>query len=660
MRTLPVLAVIAVSAAVVGGVVAVLWSLGSSASAREPFSTLRMVPADVDLYIALNTEPASEQWIAVADLLDAVDAEDPLRNAWTELLAEEDLDWDEDIVSVLGDEGYIGITDFSTLDDYRGAVAAFELRDVDAAEALFLDKAAEEIDGEIETAAYDGVTIHLFPYDEPALSLDAGSGSFDETEPDLRYAAAAFTDGALILGLSQADIEQVIDVMRGREPGVTNDARFTELQQKQTDDFLIWGFVDMGAAWQAIDGFLEEGDSEATFGDEFSLEQYIAEARASMDRITFSVSARHDGFIIDAAMLRAPGAEAEAGYGWTEPFVSHWAEEVPEDALLFAAGYNPYEQVYRPAWDALHTLDLSFTDPYCGAFGFVPFPIGEYREYSEQDDPIYGQFFDEEGNFDDAAFLAWSEEIDRRFTLPDGSYDYEGYSEYLDSLYEEACDEKERTLDSVVAEWEQEVGFDLEQDLLALLTGEFAFALGASNFDADEPDFELAAMFDVTDAARVDESLRAVAEWLSREGELVIDNTSDPRLLELDDDGEYAAAWTARAPQGSEQFGRLVLGYPEAYVAAISGGSQDAPLTENGDWKSTMALLPAETTAILYVNMSRLIDEVGRIEDAAQEFEDATDGEMQLEDLEPIRSVAVATHNIEGGQAMRALVFIDD
>jgi len=146
MRTLPLIAVIAVSAAIIGGVVAVLWSLGSSVSAREPFSTLRMVPQDVDLYVALNTEPASEQWIAVADLLDTVDAEDPLRDLWSELLAEEGIDWEDDIVALLGDEGYIGVTDFSTLDDYRGAVAAFELRDVERARDFFLDKAQAELD----------------------------------------------------------------------------------------------------------------------------------------------------------------------------------------------------------------------------------------------------------------------------------------------------------------------------------------------------------------------------------------------------------------------------------------------------------------------------------------------------------------------------------
>ena len=73
-----------------------------------------------------------------------------------------------------------------------------------------------------------------------------------------------------------------------------------------------------------------------------------------------------------------------------------------------------------------------------------------------------------------------------------------------------------------------------------------------------------------------------------------------------------------------------------------------------------MSLLPPETTGIFYLNMSRLLDEIAAIEDAADEFEAATDGQMQLDDLEPIRSVAIATSNIENGQAMRVLVFIDN
>jgi len=465
----------------------------------------------------------------------------------------------------------------------------------------------------------------------------------------------------MIFGLAQDDVEQVIDVTRGRAPGVTNDPRFTELQRKQVDDFLIWGFIDMGAAWEAIDAFMAESeDDEDMFGEAFDLDGYIAEARQSMDRITFTVSAHHDGFIIDIAALRAPGAPAGAGYAWSQPFVSHWADAVPEDTLLFAAGYDFYGQVYRPAYDALHTLDLSFTDPYCSSAPLALPGVPAGGEYSETDDPIYGQFYDENGEFDFEAFDAWNTEIDARFTLPDGSYDYAGYSEYIDSLYQEACADKRKTIDDVISEWEQEVGFDLEDDLLALLTGEFAFALGARNLEAAEPEIEGAAMADVTDPVRADTSLQAIARWLSAEEDVAIDLVADPRLVELDDDGEYTAAWTTRPPGGAGQPGHLVLGYPAEYVSSVSEGASDSSLSASGDWQRTMSLLPPEPTSIVYVNMAQLLDEIAGMEDAAEEFEDATDGRMQLEDLERIRSVALATSNIEDGQAMRVLVLIDN
>ena len=72
MRSLAPVAAVGTSAAIIGAVVLFLWVLGSSVVQREQFSTLELAPRDVDFYLALNTEPASSQWIAFANLLGTI------------------------------------------------------------------------------------------------------------------------------------------------------------------------------------------------------------------------------------------------------------------------------------------------------------------------------------------------------------------------------------------------------------------------------------------------------------------------------------------------------------------------------------------------------------------------------------------------------------
>ena len=79
MRRLGFLALIPVSAGVIGLTVGALWLAGSSSGQRERFSSLEIAPADAAFYMAINTDPTSPQWLAVNDSLDAINAKDPLR-----------------------------------------------------------------------------------------------------------------------------------------------------------------------------------------------------------------------------------------------------------------------------------------------------------------------------------------------------------------------------------------------------------------------------------------------------------------------------------------------------------------------------------------------------------------------------------------------------
>ena len=652
MRSRLLLTVAGVSAAVMSAVVFGLWVLGSSTAAREPFSTITLVPQDVELYVALNTAPSSPQWMAFSDLLNTMNVEDPLREAWNELLSEQDLRWDEDIVSLLGDEGYLAITDFEALNDWHGVVGAFQLRDRQKAADMFLrlaTEAAEDEGEEILEDEYEGVTIYYLEeetYGGGLFGFDEES-SFDYDESVLHDTGAiAFTDDVAVFGLARQDVEGVIDVIQGRAPSAASgNQRLEELRARQGEDFLLWGYVDLSSAWDAMEDLLAESEDEG-----FDATKLLEEGRANADRLTFSVSARSDGFVVDTTLLRAPGAPEDGDWAFSVPFESHYAKQVPEDTLAFVAGYDLYNHAYRPVYDAISQIDINVADPYCSQFpGMLPFPP---TDYSENDDPVLGQFYDEDGDFDYQAYSAWNEEVEQRFTDAGGDIDYEAYYDYTQSLYEDACAENAKTIEEALQEFEQDLGFDLEDDLLGLMTGEFALALNVSNFDADEPDFSILGLLDVSDPGRASESMQLLGRFLEREYDMSVTDPDASGIQRVSDpESGDAVAWAVTD-------GTLVIGYPEdsteTFVTGLEGGS----LADSDDWVRTMTLLPEQKTSVVYVNTARILEEVQGTEDVEEEFADLTDGEVSLDDLKPIRSIAIATSAVEGGWLMRAVVLV--
>jgi hypothetical protein len=652
MRSRLLLTVAGVSAAVLSAVVFGLWVLGSSTAAREPFSTMTLVPRDVELYVALNTAPSSSQWMAFSDLLNTMKVEDPLRNAWNELLSEQDLRWDEDIVSLLGDEGYLAITDFDALNEWHGVVGAFQLRDQQKASDMFLrlaTKAAEDEGGEILEDEYEGVTIYYLEersYDGGLFGLDEES-SFEYDEPVLHDTGAiAFTDDVAIFGLARQDVEGVIDVIQGRAPSAAGgNQRLEELRARQGEDFLLWGYVDLSSAWDALEDILAESEDE-----DFDATTLLEEGRANADRLTFTVSARNDGFVVDTTLLRAPDAPEDGEWAFSVPFDSHYAEQVPDDTLAFVAGYDFYNHAYRPIYDAISQIDINVADPYCSQFSELPLfpPTG----YSESDDPVLGQFYDEDGYFDYRAYSAWSDELEQRFTDASGEIDYDAYCDYILSLYEDACDENSKTVEQALQEFEQDVGFDLEDDLLGLMTGEFALALNVSNFDADEPDFSVLGLLDVSDPGRASQSMQLLGRYLQREHGIAVtepDAFGIQRVTDPDSDETFAWAVTDST---------LAVGYPADFTETFVAGLESGSLADSDDWVRTMALLPEQKTSIIYVNTARILEEVQGMEDVEDDFADFTDNEVFLDDLKPIRSIAIATSAVEGGWLMRAVVLV--
>ena len=554
LRVRSVLLPLAISLPVIAAVVAALWVLGSSSGQRDKFSSLEIAPHDVDLYMAINTDPASSQWLAVNGVLDTVNATNPILDAIDKALEEFDLEWERDFVPLAGDEGFFAVTDLNALENGGGWVMAFQLRDTGRAEVIFLDIAAqsEEDNGEVlREEEYEGETVYYF---ESAFVEAAPSGG-----------ALAFVEDVSIIGFSRDDVEGVIDVVQGRADSAGNNERLQEMRRRQGDDFLLWAYTDLGRLWDFVEETVKnEPDAP------FDAAELLAKARGQADRMSVAVSARRDAFVLDASVLRAPDAEEEQSLA--RVFDSRFAGTVPVDTMFFAAGYDLFNGTYVPLRDAISETPIESAD--------------------------------------------------------------------------------QQTVEEAINDLEQEIGLNFEEDLLGLLTGEFAVAFNASDFDAEVPGFDMLALFDVSDPERMERSMLKLGDYF--EGQELLAMRSSGRegvyAWEPYEGGGDAVAWTVSA-------GRLAIGFPESGVEKFLEGARPS-LADSADWQGTMDLLPDDKTSVVYVSISRLLEEVRRTEGAEDGLRDATDGDLTFDDLMRIRSVGMATTSLEGGQAFSIAVLV--
>ena len=98
------------------------------------------------------------------------------------------------------------------------------------------------------------------------------------------------------------------------------------------------------------------------------------EIRGYYDRLSFSVSARNDGFVADVNVIQQEGADLPPAYGGT-PFDSDFVKRVPADAMAFFTGYDLYNGSYIPTRDLFDRLG-SGGDEFDSAIGDIEAEVG--------------------------------------------------------------------------------------------------------------------------------------------------------------------------------------------------------------------------------------------------------------------------------------------
>ncbi len=335
MRTPALFLVGGVSVAVVAIVVVLLWTLGGASGERDRFSSLEIAPRDAVFYMALNTDPSSPQWIAFDDVLQTLNAQQPLRTRLDEVLEEVGLEWERDILALAGDEGYIAITSVDALEADGGVLAGFQLRNQGRAEEVFQQvrqQAEDDGDDPLLEEEYEGVTIY---YSEN----DLGDLSYGEDDDS---GALAFAEGVMIFGITPQEVKLGLDVVQGRAPNAEGNDRLRDLRDREGEEFIAWGYADMAQLWDFVQEEIEASDEDSPFGSDFDSGAFVDVLRDEMDRLSFSLRARGDGFVFDTLAVHGPDYDSSKLAFLEKDFESELAAKVPENTMFFSAGYDIY------------------------------------------------------------------------------------------------------------------------------------------------------------------------------------------------------------------------------------------------------------------------------------------------------------------------------
>ena len=286
-------ALVAVAVATVAAVL-VTSAQGGGNEARSA----ELVPADAPLFVTLNTDLTSDEWIAAFRLVERLGIEDPeqeLRDSFDDEAG--DVNWEQDVAPLLG--GDIGVFVRSAdvaREQFDGAVIA-RPSDLTAARELF----EREVDAALTPGEYEGV------------AYEAGDGT-----------ALAEIGEFFVIASSEEILRDVIDVHRGVTPSLADADAFKELLRELPDEFLTLMFVD------GNDMLTMLATSEPT------LAALVGPGAVPGTPAYTAVVVSADG---DAFTLRSASQAAgtdDASPNLLEPFDSELAERLPAGTAVFA------------------------------------------------------------------------------------------------------------------------------------------------------------------------------------------------------------------------------------------------------------------------------------------------------------------------------------
>lgn len=656
---------------IIGGVVGALWVMGSASGERARFSSLEAAPKQADVFFAVNTDPTSPQWLAVNNSLNNLNAKDPIRKAIDEALADVNLEWDRDIAPVAGDEAFFSIPDITEFGPDGGWDAGILLSEPGHARDVFDDLRGRDDSPEMTEEEYNGVTIFTTEVSTPLddQSDTSGTGPWVQYQPIFDCGGfgirADGTPDEEAFGGEPCENDEQYCLWYGFVPtGDDTEPYYTTACEGTTSYCGAYALIP--AATPDSDGlpcgdnfdylFWDPSFDDGPIFDPVELTPSTAAIAFVENVLALGATADDVKAVIDVVQGRAASAESNERL---QEFRAHQKE----DFLVW--GYADLADVWSEAEDTFDSSGYSsgvgtraLFDQMRTTYDRVGFSLSSLTEGFAFDlTVVHSPDFDETMAYEptkaydpaiaeilpaDTMFYLSAFDIYNQSWLP-------GKAQWEDLDFGE-----DGSFDDIVDRIRRETAIDLERDVFALLTGEVAVAGNVSDFDDDPPDFSVFGIAEANDSIAAHRTMTLVGKYLNEQHVIKQRTTDGVERWDFLDDG---SGLTGLAEWEVED-GRVIIGYPDSVVEDL--GSDGASLADTDDWKRTVDLLPEDKTFFGYLSIARILEEIRKTDRAEDAFDESTDGDVTLADLDPIRSIGMSGTSREDGFGVHFVLFMKD
>lgn len=327
---------------VVIATVAFLWWVSGRSVRGQSFRSAALVPEHALLYVSLDLDPTSANWMALSRHVQRLGLEPRLQDLRDEALLEEfGLEWKRDIIPFLGGEAAAFITMAGGSDANSAVLVRVQNREA-AVQAMrqALARRAVQRRASIQTEKYDGVEIRFLRV----------SGR--------EVAAAALVDDYIVLAERRGSLMNVIDVNKGRISSLAARSGFQEMRRRAGGESLLFTYVDGENLWSSI-------RAGGTGMDAAALARSLGLKNASdiaKGAAAFLIQAEKTGLRMEGLAWFPQGSQTESTPALYQPRL---AEVVPGDSLLFVSGYDLYNTALRPVVEIGAGLPVT-TSPHFG------------------------------------------------------------------------------------------------------------------------------------------------------------------------------------------------------------------------------------------------------------------------------------------------------
>jgi hypothetical protein len=267
------LGVLALVAAGCGGTTA---DIGSSAS--------DLIPASAPAFIAVDTDPSSDQWQTVMKLADKFpDKQKGINRIKTELRKDPGVEWEKDVKPALGPEFDVAWLDF----EHNG----------------------------------ENFVMLTQPKDESAFRKLVDKANKSEDNPADRMTYDTF-QGWSLLAKNQATIDRFKQASKSATRMLSDEPNFTKSMAKLGGDSIVRAYVSGDAVMDTIRKY---GGAD--------VQPYVDKV-GTLDWIAMRAGVKSDGVGLDAIVHGTPGKWFKGIHG-SDGFTPKLTDEAPQNALLY-------------------------------------------------------------------------------------------------------------------------------------------------------------------------------------------------------------------------------------------------------------------------------------------------------------------------------------